>query len=174
MTEPQRLDVAAPAVQLRALTWGPADAPIALCLHGFPDTAYSWRKVAPALVDAGWRVVAPFMRGYVPSSLPSDGSYHVGALMDHALGYYRGIIRGSRPPAQYAELHEHWLSAPRLPTLYLHGADDGCFEDYTPWIERVLPDGSEIALVKNGGHFLQLDQPDAVARRIVDFVGQAS
>ncbi len=174
MTEPQRLDVAAPAVQLRALTWGPADAPIALCLHGFPDTAYSWRKVAPALVDAGWRVVAPFMRGYVPSSLPSDGSYHVGALMDDALGYYRGIIRGSRPPAQYAELHEHWPSAPRLPTLYLHGTDDGCFEDYTPWIERMLPDGSEIALVKNGGHFLQLDQPDAVARRIVDFVGQAS
>ena len=81
--------------------------------------------------------------------------------MDDALGYYRGIIRGSRPPAQYAELHEHWLYAPRLPTLYLHGTDDGCFEDYTPWIERMLPDESEIALVKNGGHFLQLDQPDA-------------
>jgi pimeloyl-ACP methyl ester carboxylesterase len=85
VTEPQWLDVAAPTVQLRALTWGPTDAPIALCLHGFPDTAYGWRKVAPALVDAGWRVVAPFMRGYVPSSLPSDGSYHVGALMDDAL-----------------------------------------------------------------------------------------
>ena len=85
VTEPQWLDVAAPTVQLRALTWGPADAPIALCLHGFPDTAYGWRKVAPALVDAGWRVVAPFMRGYAPSSLPSDGSYHVGALMDDAL-----------------------------------------------------------------------------------------
>jgi pimeloyl-ACP methyl ester carboxylesterase len=85
VTEPRWLDVAAPSVQLRALTWGPVDAPIALCLHGFPDTAYSWRKVAPALVDAGWRVVAPFMRGYAPSSLPSDGSYHVGALMDDAL-----------------------------------------------------------------------------------------
>jgi len=85
VTEPQWFDVAAPTVQLRALTWGPADAPIALCLHGFPDTAYSWRKVAPALVNAGWRVVAPFMRGYLPSSLPSDGSYHVGAVMDDAL-----------------------------------------------------------------------------------------
>jgi len=83
--EPQWLDVATPAVQLRALSWGPADAPIALCLHGFPDTAYTWRKVAPQLVDAGWRVVAPFMRGYAPTSVPSDGSYHVGALMDDAL-----------------------------------------------------------------------------------------
>jgi pimeloyl-ACP methyl ester carboxylesterase len=38
----------------------------------------------------------------------------------------------------------------------------------------VLPDDSEIALIENGGHFLQLDQPDVVARRIVDFVGQAA
>jgi pimeloyl-ACP methyl ester carboxylesterase len=52
----------------------------------------------------------------------------------------------------------HWLSAPRLPTLYLHRTDDGCSEDYTPWIERVLPDESELALVENAGHFLQLDQ----------------
>jgi pimeloyl-ACP methyl ester carboxylesterase len=36
-------------------------------------------------VDAGWRVVAPFMRGYAPTSVPSDGNYHVGALMDDAL-----------------------------------------------------------------------------------------
>ena len=62
-----------------------ADAPIALCLHGFPDTAHGWRKVAPKLAAAGWRVVAPFMRGYAPSTIPSDGSYHVGALMDDAL-----------------------------------------------------------------------------------------
>lgn len=83
------------------------------------------------------------------------------------------VIRGSRPPTQYAELHSHWLSAPRLPTLYLHGMDDGCSEGYTPWIERVSPDGSEMALVENAGHFLQQEQPEAVARHIVDFVGQA-
>lgn len=41
--------------------------------------------MAPLLVDAGWRVVARFMRGYAPSSTASDGSYHVGALMDDAL-----------------------------------------------------------------------------------------
>ncbi|HEV7853566.1 MAG TPA: alpha/beta fold hydrolase, partial [Mycobacterium sp.] len=85
MSEPDWLDVATPSVQLRALTWGRPDDPIALCLHGFPDTAHGWRKVAPALVDAGWRVVAPFMRGYAPSSIPADGSYHVGTLMNDAL-----------------------------------------------------------------------------------------
>lgn len=83
--EPQWLEVDVPAAKLRALTWGPEDAPMALCLHGFPDTAYGWRKLAPYLIEAGYRVVAPFMRGYVPSALPADGSYHVGALMDDAL-----------------------------------------------------------------------------------------
>ncbi len=87
----------------------------------------------------------------------------------------RQLLRNSRPPAQYAELHQHWLSAPRLPTLYLHGTDDGCATPhYTPWIERVSPDGSESAIVKGAGHFLQLDQPDVVARHIVDFIGQAA
>ncbi|OBA88397.1 epoxide hydrolase [Mycobacteriaceae bacterium 1482268.1] len=85
MREPEWIDVATPEVQLRALTWGPTDGPVALCLHGFPDTAYGWRKLAPLLVDAGWRVVAPFMRGYAPSSTARDDSYHVGALMDDAL-----------------------------------------------------------------------------------------
>ncbi len=85
MTRPGWIDVHTPAVELKALTWGPPDGPIALCLHGFPDTAYGWRDVAPRLAEAGWRVVAPFMRGYAPSSIPSDGSYHVGALMYDAL-----------------------------------------------------------------------------------------
>ena len=53
--------------------------------NGFPDTAYGFRKLAPLLVSRGWRVVAPFMRGYVPSSVPVDRSYHIGALMDDAL-----------------------------------------------------------------------------------------
>src|SRR6201996_9816429 len=85
MTRPRWIDVQTPAVELKALSWGPPDGPIALCLHGFPDTAYGWRKLAPRLAESGWRVVAPFMRGYAPSSIPADGSYHGGALMDDAL-----------------------------------------------------------------------------------------
>lgn len=85
LSEPGWIDVTAPTVQLRALTWGSEQGPIALCLHGFPDTAYGFRKLAPHLVAAGYRVIAPFMRGYVPSSVPTDGDYHVGALMDDAL-----------------------------------------------------------------------------------------
>jgi pimeloyl-ACP methyl ester carboxylesterase len=42
----------------------PAGRPMLLLLHGFPEIAYSWRAVMPALADAGWHVVAPDQRGY--------------------------------------------------------------------------------------------------------------
>uniref|UniRef100_UPI003907F7EC alpha/beta fold hydrolase n=1 Tax=Siccirubricoccus phaeus TaxID=2595053 RepID=UPI003907F7EC len=38
--------------------------PLLLLLHGFPELAYSWRKVMPALAEAGYHVVAPDQRGY--------------------------------------------------------------------------------------------------------------
>src|SRR6202035_1994136 len=38
--------------------------PCVLLLHGFPELAYSWRKVMPALADAGYHVIAPDQRGY--------------------------------------------------------------------------------------------------------------
>ena len=293
MTEPGWLEVQAPTVTLRALTWGADDGPIALCLHGFPDTAYGFRKLAPHLVAAGYRVVAPFMRGYVPSSLPSDRDYHLGALMDDALrvhaaanptaadvvighdwgavvanglvalpdspfrkavvmsvppaatlragntggllkllpaqlvrswyisyfqvpfapersaswivpllwrrwspgynadedlrhvdaaigapqrwraalGPYRATIRNTRPTDRYAELHRWWTEPPRLPTLYLHGADDGCMTaEFAPFVRPLLPEGSDVAVVERAGHFLQLEQPDEVGLRIVEFL----
>ena len=38
--------------------------PLVLMLHGFPEIAYSWRKVMPAVAAAGFYVVAPDLRGY--------------------------------------------------------------------------------------------------------------
>jgi pimeloyl-ACP methyl ester carboxylesterase len=55
-------------------------APLALCMHGFPDSAHTWRHLLPALANAGFHAVAPFMRGYAPTGVPADGAYSVGAL----------------------------------------------------------------------------------------------
>ena len=39
-----------------------------ILLHGFPDDAHAWTDVAPPLVNAGYRVLAPYLRGYGPTS----------------------------------------------------------------------------------------------------------
>jgi len=44
--------------------FGKAGRPCVLLLHGFPELAYSWRRVMPALAAAGYHVVAPDQRGY--------------------------------------------------------------------------------------------------------------
>ena len=54
--------------------------PLALCLHGFPDSAWTYRFLLPALAGAGFRAVALFMRGYAPTAVPSDGRYQTAAL----------------------------------------------------------------------------------------------
>lgn len=87
-----RIDL--PEVSLVALAWGPLDGPLALLLHGFPDTAHTWRHLGPALAGAGYRVVAPFMRGYAPSSVPPDGRGDVAALVSDVLGLHRELGGG--------------------------------------------------------------------------------
>jgi pimeloyl-ACP methyl ester carboxylesterase len=53
-------------LRMHVLEAGEAGAgrPLLLLLHGFPELAYSWRKVMPALAAAGFHVVAPDQRGY--------------------------------------------------------------------------------------------------------------
>ena len=53
---------------------------LVLLLHGFPDTANTWRHLMPQLAAAGYRAVAPFMRGYAPSAVPLDGCYQTAML----------------------------------------------------------------------------------------------
>lgn len=286
------------AVSLTSLTWGDIDErsrPLAVLLHGFPDTAHTWRHLGPALAAAGYRVAAPFTRGYAPSAIPADGSYHVPALMADAIdlhaalggddravlvghdwgaitanglaatarspyarvvamavppipsmnptradlgawarilprqaanswyilfnqlpvlpervferlvahlwrrwspgydaaadlahladalpdrarrtaaiGYYRAQPRQWRIPARYRDLAADWVGAPRVPLLYLQGADDGCLDPR--WAARAadhLPAGSEVVVVERAGHFLQLEQPDEVAERVIAFL----
>jgi pimeloyl-ACP methyl ester carboxylesterase len=72
--------VTANGVDFAYLSDGPADGPLALCLHGFPDTAHTWRHLLPRLADAGFHAVAPFLRGYAPTSVPDDGAYDTGTL----------------------------------------------------------------------------------------------
>jgi len=57
--------------------------PLVVFLHGFPEFWYSWRHQLPALAEAGYRVVAPDMRGYNQSEAPHPVSeYHIDKLTE--------------------------------------------------------------------------------------------
>lgn len=62
------------------------DGPIALCLHGFPDSAHTWRHLLDRLAELGYRAVAPFLRGYAPTAVPSDGRLQTAASALDAIG----------------------------------------------------------------------------------------
>ncbi|GAA1749497.1 alpha/beta fold hydrolase [Aeromicrobium alkaliterrae] len=84
-----RLTVRTDDLELAALAWGPSSGPLALLLHGYPDSPHSWRAVAEQLAAQGYRVVAPWTRGYAPSDVPRDGSFHIGALAHDARELHR-------------------------------------------------------------------------------------
>lgn len=77
------ITVAANGLNFTCLSEGTG--PLVLLLHGFPDRADSWAPIMAGLADAGFRAVAPYMRGYHPTEIPSDGDYRVPTLGRDAL-----------------------------------------------------------------------------------------
>lgn len=68
------------------------EGPVALLVHGYPNSSYLWRDVMPAISDAGWRAIAPDLPGFGDSELDGrSGTWeeHVEALgrfvEEHAL-----------------------------------------------------------------------------------------
>lgn len=281
--------VSANGVEFTYLHTGDVGAPLALCLHGFPDSAHTWRHLLPALADAGFHAVAPFMRGYAPTAVPVDGLYQVGALsadanalhealggdgsavlvghdwgaptvygaagtapdrwarvvgmavppggvvgaaflnnldqlqrswyvfffqhsladvvvpandlafidmlwrdwspgydasadLEHvkaclhapanlgaALGYYRALLGDGPRSDEYSAIEAVASRELTQPTLYLQGRDDGCIgaevadaaRDACPW--------ATVEMIDDAGHFLQLERPDIVNQRVVEF-----
>jgi pimeloyl-ACP methyl ester carboxylesterase len=79
----RRLQVNGIELHVAELGSGP---PVILC-HGFPELWYSWRHQLPALAQAGYRAVAPDMRGYGQSSIPADpDAYDLPTVCDDMLG----------------------------------------------------------------------------------------
>lgn len=82
------------------LAAGDEGAPLALCLHGFPDSAWTWRHLLPLLADRGYRAVAPWLRGYAPTTVPREPHYQSAVLaldavaLHAALGGDDGVLVG--------------------------------------------------------------------------------
>ena len=69
--------------------------PLVILLHGFPDTAHTWSHQMHALADAGYRVVAPFMRGYTPTEIPLNGYYDKATLVSDVAALIRSLGGGA-------------------------------------------------------------------------------
>lgn len=67
---------------------GPADGPLALLLHGFPDAPSTWRHLLPKLAAEGWRVVAPWMPGYGETRAIGDVGVHPRDLAEFVAGLH--------------------------------------------------------------------------------------
>ncbi len=96
MTEPRTIEVEANGLRFVALEQGPANGQLLLCLHGFPDNAQTFKHQMPVLAQAGYRVVAPYMRGYAPSAPAPAGVYQTAALARDAIGLIDALGGGGR------------------------------------------------------------------------------
>ncbi|MGF6639626.1 alpha/beta hydrolase [Paraburkholderia sp. MM6662-R1] len=70
----KQYDIATNGITLHVTEQG--EGPAVLFCHGFPDTAYTWRRQMKTIAAAGFRAIAPDMRGYGRSSAPADANLY--------------------------------------------------------------------------------------------------
>ena len=99
MSDLQHRDVAANGIRIHCAELGAG--PLVLLCHGFPEGWYSWRDQLPPLAAAGYRVVAPDMRGYGRTDAPPEiSSYSIMDIVGDmtslvgALGAKQAVIVG--------------------------------------------------------------------------------
>lgn len=102
--------IATPAGTFTAEIAGPADGPLVILLHGFPQTRHSWREQVPALGAAGYRAVAPDQRGYSPGVRPDPAAdlsaYGVDRLVADVIDIAAAL--GCRGPARFHLVGHDW------------------------------------------------------------------
>jgi pimeloyl-ACP methyl ester carboxylesterase len=115
----ERREIAVNGVTLSVFESGTG--PLVILCHGWPETAYSWRHQLSVLVQAGYRVVVPDMRGYGGSSVPHEvHAYTITHLVGDmvglvdALGETRACIIGHDWGANVA-----WASALMRPDIFV-------------------------------------------------------
>ena len=122
-------------VQFAYLAAG-SEGPLALCLHGFPDSAHTWRHLLPELAAAGYRAVAPFQRGYAPTAVPADGRFQTGMLSMDAIGFHEALDGN-----QDAVIIGHDWGAPAT-----HGAASFAPERWRKVVSMAVPPGGAVGL----------------------------
>ena len=88
MNEPEVQTLSVNGIRMRVATQG--SGPMVLMCHGFPESWVSWRALMQALAGAGYRAVAPDMRGYGGTDAPADPAQYT---MLHLVGDLTELVR---------------------------------------------------------------------------------
>jgi pimeloyl-ACP methyl ester carboxylesterase len=130
------ITVPANGLLFSALEWGPADGPLVLLLHGFPQRSTSWGRVAARLAEAGVRSVALDQRGYSPAARPTDVAAYalphlVADVVDvinwlggsvHLAGHDWGGVVGWQVASRHPHLLGSWTALSTAHPLALEAA----------------------------------------------------
>ncbi len=116
------------------------EGPLVVMCHGFPESWYSWRHQLPALAEAGFRAVAPSMRGYGLTDAPQNIDAYT---ITHLIGDIVGLVNGLGESSAVVVGHDWgapvaWYSALVRPDMFRAVA--ALSVPYTPPIGG-LPDG---------------------------------
>jgi pimeloyl-ACP methyl ester carboxylesterase len=141
------------------------DGPLVLLIHGFPELGISWRAQVAALAEAGYRAVAPDMRGYGGTDRPERTEDHtilhlVGDMVDlvRALGHQTCVVVGHDWGAPVA-----WHCALMRPDLFMAVA--GLSVPFQPRRAGGPPTPAMAALARRAGkgelYINQFQAPDA-------------
>jgi pimeloyl-ACP methyl ester carboxylesterase len=96
------------------------------------------------------------------------------AHLDAALGYYRAIFDDAHRDPELSELRHRIAGAPASPLLLLGGQDDGCMgAEFLADAGATMPEGCRTELRPGVGHFLHLEDPEGVARRVDRWLREA-
>ena len=134
-----------------------------------PGAARLFEAADFALLDKLWRDWSPGFE--VPPAEMASLKRTLGApgVLSAALDYYRHTFN---PPPNAPGLAE--VSIPRpiaVPTLYLHGRNDGCIgAELAAGMEPYFEKGLRQVIVDGAGHFVHQERPDEVNRLILEFL----
>ena len=161
-------------VALNVGVGGPADGPAVLLIHGFPDDHQVWRHQWPALIAAGYRVIAPDLRGFGWTDAP-PGGYRKERMASDVLAHADEVTAGGEEPGRVESAAGGEAALPIEESVGL-GEDGGDVEGGGVLAQRPVPralrHGDEVGPADSagarGGVKPRLDRHTAARRHLDD------
>jgi len=138
-------------------------------LHGFPELAFSWRFQLPVVAAAGYRAIAPDLRGYGGSDKPVGVEHYT---LQKLMGDITGLLDELEVEAAHIVAHD-W-GALLAWQLALHSPDDVIISPEQIEAMRPFVNDLKIEMLENCGHWSQQEQPDAVNTLLLHWLAERS